>query len=101
MAPRLDLNALLKGILGTDHVYFQPPEGFKLEYPCIIYHRDFAETDFADDRPYNVHMRYQVTYIDRRPDNTVCAKIAALPMCVYNRFYTAEGLNHDVYNLFF
>jgi hypothetical protein len=99
MAPRLEFHQLLKSI--TDNVYFQPPENVKLEYPCIIYKRDFAETEFADDIPYTFMLRYMVMVIDQDPDSDIPGKVAALPMSVFNRFYTVDSLNHDVYNVFF
>jgi hypothetical protein len=99
MAPRLELHQVLKSI--TDNVYFQPPENVKLEYPCIIYKRDFAETEFADDIPYTFMLRYMVMVIDQDPDSDIPGKVAALPMSVFNRFYTVDSLNHDVYNVFF
>jgi hypothetical protein len=99
MAPRLQLHDILKEF--TDNVYFQPPENITLEYPCIIYQRDYAETKFADDIPYNHTLRYVVTVIDRDPDSDIPGKVASMPMCLYNRFFTADNLNHDVYRLFF
>lgn len=101
MAPRLELQALLTTVLGSDNVYFQPPETIKMQYPCIVYNRDYAITEFADDKPYLHRKRYQVTVVDPNPDSTIPAKIAALPLCVFDRFYTADNLNHDVYKLFF
>lgn len=99
MAPRLEFHELLQAL--TDNVYFQPPENVRLEYPCIIYKRDFAETEFADNKPYNHTVRYMVMVIDRDPDSDIPPKVAELPMSVFNRFYTADGLNHDVFNVFF
>jgi hypothetical protein len=99
MAPRLQLHDILKSF--ADNVYFQPPENIKLEYPCIIYQRDYAETKFADDIPYNNTLRYVVTVIDRDPDSDIPGKVASMPMCLYNRFFTADNLNHDVYRVFF
>jgi hypothetical protein len=101
MAPRQELQDLLKEILGTDNVYFQPPTNVVLSYPCIIYKRDLSRTQFADNAPYQRHIRYQVTVIDRDPDSGIPEKVAALPMCLFDRFYTADNLNHDVFNLFF
>lgn len=101
MAPRLDLQDVLVLILGSNHVYFQPPPSVQMEYPCIVYRRDDENTDFADDKPYRIKRRYQVTVIDRNPDSDIPGKISELPFCVYDRFYTAENLNHDVYKLFF
>ena len=99
MAPRLDLHQLLETF--TENVYFQPPTNIQLKYPCIIYKRDFADTKFADDKPYNHTLRYAVTVIDLDPDSEIPGKVAALPMSLFNRFYTADNLNHDVYNVFF
>lgn len=101
MAQRRDLQTLLESILGTRHVYFQPPPSIQMEYPCIVYRRDFATTLFANDKPYQHMKRYQVTVIDRDPDSLIPVKVAALPKCVYERFFTADNLNHDVYKLFF
>ena len=101
MAPRLELQALFEAIPEVTKVYFQPPASLVLTYPCIIYKRDFAQTQFADNNPYSRQLRYQVTVIDKNPDSEIPAKIAALPMCLFDRFYTADNLNHDVFNLFF
>lgn len=101
MAPRLELQTLLTEILGSDNVYFQPPPNIAMEYPCVVYRRDYQISEFADDIPYKQRTRYLVTVIDRDPDSVIPAKIAALPLCVYDRFYTADNLNHDVYKLFF
>jgi hypothetical protein len=101
MAQRLDLQDVLVGILGSDNVYFQPPPTVSMVYPCIVYRRDFQLTRFADDNPYSVKKRYSVTVIDRDPDSTIPDRIAALPMCTFDRFYTADNLNHDVFKLFF
>jgi hypothetical protein len=99
MAPRLQLHDILKSFV--DNVYFQPPENITLEYPCIIYQRDYAETMFADDIPYNHTLRYVVTVIDRDPDSSIPGKVATMPMCLFNRFFTADNLNHDVYRVYF
>jgi hypothetical protein len=99
MAPRLELQTILESI--TPNVYFQPPENIQLEYPCIIYKRDYAENYFADNIPYTHKKRYMVMVIDRDPDSEIPDKIASLPLSTFNRFYTADDLNHDVYQLFF
>lgn len=97
--PRSELQALLKSI--TDNVYFQRPPTTGMNYPCILYSRDFGETEFADNSPYRHTLRYQLIYISATPDDSVKDEIAALEMCVYDRWYPADNLNHDVYKLFF
>lgn len=101
MAPRLDLHAIFKEILDTGQVYFQPPPDVQMEYPCIVYKRDFVLINYADDNPYKYMKRYLVTVIDRDPDSAIPDKVRQLPMCSYDRFYTADQLNHDVFKLFF
>lgn len=107
MGQRADLQVLLRGILQSvradivDNVYFQPPETVTMKYPCIVYRRDYAYTEFADDKPYKHCKRYLITVIDPDPDSVIPDLIAALPMCIFDRFYTADQLNHDVYKLYF
>lgn len=72
-----------------------------MEYPAIVYKRETASTEFAGNDPYRYTKRYQVTVIDRNPDSEIPDKVAAMPMCVHNRFFTANNLNHDVFVLYF
>lgn len=99
MGSRLELQTLLEGI--TQYVYFQPPATVSMQYPCIVYHRDYAYVDFADNSPYKRCKRYVVTIIDRNPDSTIPDQIAELPMCTFQRYFAKDNLNHDVYNLYF
>lgn len=101
MAQRQQLQDLLKEILGSEFVYFQPPATISMGYPCIVYERDYAKTEFADNKPYKHSKRYLVKVIDRNPDSDIPDKVAALPTCVFDRSYAADDLNHDVYKLFF
>lgn len=101
MAPRLELQNLLLDLLGTGNVYFQPPPSLKMQYPCIIYKRDYINIIHADNKPYQSKKRYQITVVDRDPDSIIHEKVAALPSCSFDRFFTNDNLNHDVFNLFF
>lgn len=101
MAPRLELQALLEDILGSRNVYFQPPANVQMQYPCIVYQRDDLDTKFAGNNPYRLTKKYQVTVIDRNPDSDIPEKVAALPMCSFNRFFVKDNLNHDVFDLYF
>lgn len=101
MTRREKLQETLIDILGSDNVYFQPPPSILLKYPCIVYHRDFRSMSYADNKPYKHKQRYQVTVIDPNPDSTIHEKVAELPLCSYDRNFTTDNLNHDVYDLFF
>lgn len=101
MGQRLELHKILVDILGSSNVYFQPPETIKMKYPCIVYERGSGDTIFADNNPYRFTKRYQVTVIDRDPDSLIPDKVSVLPMCTYDRHYTVDNLNHDIFNLYF
>lgn len=101
MGLRADLQKLLEDILGSKNVYFQPPESVKMRYPCIVYHLTSENKQFADNIPYRKTKRYQVTVIDKDPDSEIPNKIGALPMSIFDRFYTANNLNHFIYNIYF
>lgn len=105
MEKRLKLQALLEGLMigvgFVPNVYFQPPESVKLNYPCIMYSRSSGETKFANDKPYNHQIEYKMTVIDKNPDSELPEKVASLPMCIFDRHYTADNLNHDVYNIYY
>lgn len=101
MGDRLALDAILRNILGSGNVYFQPPANVSIEYPCIVYSLDFAFSEFADNSPHMTNWRYQVIYIDRRPDSPVVKEIMTIPTCVYDRSYVADNLNHYSFKLYF
>lgn len=101
MAQRLELQALLVELLGSTNVYFQPPESINMKYPCIVYNRDNVIMQFADNKPYKNKKRYHITVIDQDPDSLIPDKVAALSMCTFDRFFTKDNLNHDIYRLFF
>lgn len=97
------LQALLERISGfpESQVHFQPPTGTEMVYPAIVYSRGRAETDFADNKPYRSAQAYTVSVISKDPDNEIRLQVAALPYCAFDRWYATDGLNHDVYTLFF
>lgn len=101
MASRLDLHELLCDILGTRNVYFQPPESVKMQYPCIVYKRSSVHTRFADNELYMRKKRYTVTIIDKNPDSEIPDKVMSVPMCTFDRHFTADNLNHDVFSIYY
>lgn len=99
MGSRLELQNLLESILGSRNVYYQPPESIKIKYPAIIYSRNDIDNNFADDIVYMQNHTYQIIVIDANPDSEIVNKMSKLPMCRYNRHYTSDNLNHDVFIL--
>lgn len=101
MGNRVDLQYILEGILGTKNVYFQPPATLVMKYPAIVYSRSDIENFHADNRVYAQKVAYQVTVIDKNPDSEYVKKISMLPLCIYDRHYTSDNLNHDVFTIYY
>jgi hypothetical protein len=97
------LEGILAGENGEDkdNVYFQPPPDIEMRYPAIVYHRDSSNTRFANNLPYGRTKAYQVTVISSNPNSAIPDRVAALPMCEHQRFFSNDGLNHDVFTLYF
>lgn len=88
-------------LLGSRNVYFQEPEASQMQYPAIVYKWDNVDTKYADNKPYQRMRRYTVTVIDRNPDSGIPKLVANLPLCSFSRRFTADKLNHTVYNLYY
>lgn len=101
MASRLELQSKLEELLGCKHVYYQPPEGLKMEYPAIVYSLNDVEQQHANNGVYSRNREYLITVIDRLPNNPVIDKLLDLPYCSYDRPYKSDNLNHDVLTLYF
>lgn len=99
---RLELDQILRDLLGSGNVYFQPPENVRMSYPCIVYNRQNADSKFANNKTYISCMRYQVSYIDANPDSDFHIKmIETFPMCVYANHFVADNLNHEIFDLYY
>ena len=101
MNKRLELHNKLVELFGNNHVYYQPPESLKMEYPCIRYSKSDITSRHADNINYVNKTSYEIVIIDKHPDNVVIEKILALPLSSYNRHYVSDNLNHDVIQLYY
>lgn len=106
MGQRLELQAVLQEAIGVrpdgkENVYFQPPESVRMNYPCILYRRASAAELRADNQLYRCVTGYTVTVIDPDPDSDTPNRVRKLPMCRFDRHYSADNLNHDVFTLYF
>lgn len=101
MDRRLELQNLLEEILGSRNVYFQPPASVSMSYPAIRYKFSDIRRVSANDHAYMCYNAYEITYIDRNPDNDVVSKIMQLSMCMFDRHYISDNLNHYVFKLYF
>lgn len=97
---RISFQTLLESIyptLSSPHVYFQPPENIKMEYPAIIYNRYNIKNYNANNKVDFQEIVYQVIVIDKNPDSVIVDGVSKLPTARFNRHYISNGLNHDVF----
>ena len=78
MASRLELQTKLEELFESKNVYYQPPESLKIKYPAIIYSRSRIDKRSADDTSYITTNCYELTVIDKHPDNEVINKLLKL-----------------------
>lgn len=101
MSSRIELHSELCNILGSNKVYYQPPESVKMSYPCIVYSRSAIDNLHANDEVYLQHKAYQVTVVDYDPDSVIVESMSKFPMTRFVRHYTLDGLNHDVFTVYY
>lgn len=98
---RLTLQTKLEDLLGSNHVYYQPPENLKMEYPAIRYSKSDEEDIYANNIKYLSMSVYDLVVIDKKPDNPIIKKLLELPYSEFDRHYVADGLNHDIIRIFY
>lgn len=101
MRTRADLQNKLEILLNSKHVYYQPPEGVKMEYPAIRYSKSNISSFHANNKKYCNFNCYDIVVLDKKPDNPVINKILELPNSEFDRHYTSDGLNHDIIRLYY
>lgn len=99
---RLELHEKLCDILGSRHVYYQPPESIKMQYPAIVYKFVGYRTFKADNTTFLKMPEYDVTYISDDPDVDIADEMfSEFQYCNFDRPYVAENLHHFVYSIFY
>lgn len=101
LSRRDEFHLLLAEVLGSANVYFQAPPDNMMSYPAIVYERDAANAKHANNTPYYRAQRYQVTVMDLDPDGFIANRVGALPTSSFERKFNVNGLNHDVYTIYF
>lgn len=91
------LRAIVKKRCGAENVYYQPPTGLKMKYPCICYERDRIENSYASDKVYRQTVGYTITVIDTKADSEMTEAVSALEKCSFSRKFVSDNLYHDVF----
>lgn len=113
MGSRLELQEELKTFLGSNNVYFEPPEGYKMSFPCIVYNFSGGDVLRANDTIHRFIKRYTVTYITSDVDEGEAWRSSAkegglvenflrsFPMSSFDRPFKSDNLMHFVFTLYY
>ena len=97
---RLDLREEL--IKFCSNLYFQPPSGQLMKYPCIVYSKTGKFKRFGNDKSYIKKEEYNLMVIDKNPDSEIADNIEDhLRYCEITQRYTVDNLNHVTLKLYF
>lgn len=99
---REELQAMLQEFLGSEHVYFQPPESIRMKYPAIIYDLYRVNQRFASDRQHIGFPGWSITIIDRNKDvDWVSKMLESFKYCSVERIYVADNLAHYAFIVYY
>lgn len=100
MERRKTLYQVLAGI--TNNVYYQPPEGLKLNFPCIIYSLGGWEKRHADSYSpgYTKMEKYNITVVHRDPDDSIVDSVSDLRYCRFVNQFFKENLYHTNFTIY-
>lgn len=93
---------MLRTILGSDNVYFEPPSSIQMKYPCIVYSLETLYSFKADNQLYHSKRQYQITSITTNPDTDIVEDMEKFfENCSHERRFKSDNLIHDVFRVFF
>lgn len=101
MGKREDLHELLKDLLESSNVYYDPPASINMEYDAIKYSLNNNNTKYANDDKYLTMKRYELIVITRLPDRPIVDKVSKLRYCSFDRHYISDNLHHYAFTLYY
>ena len=72
-----------------------------MKYPAIVYSRSDIDNRFANNEVYHQSHVYRVTIIDEDPDSEIVQKMSKFKTAKFERHFTTNGLNHDIFAIFY
>lgn len=102
MFDRLELHDKLKEVIGNNNVYYQPPEKFKINYPCITYELTVGNFKRANNKVYNYTKKYTATcIINSEDDNIVNDMINSFTYCNLENTFVSDNLYHYIFSIYY
>lgn len=103
MFPRTkdELQEAFVEFLGSNNVYFRPPESAKIKYPCIIFNIRSGDSQYADNKSYIFQRAYDVQIIHKSADTDLIERfIETFPKTRFDRSFKTDNLNHENFVLY-
>lgn len=98
---RKELQIILENILGSDQVYFQPPETIKMSYPAIVFSFDGIDNKKANNKQYITHFVFHATFITKMVNSDqVLNALLSLEYCSLGKPYVSDGLYHYPFTIY-
>lgn len=84
------------------NIHFQPPNGYKLKYPCVLYSKVGMNHTYADNKLYVGMDEYKVTVIETDPDGSIAYDILnEFKRVKFNTKFNNDGLYHTEISLYY
>lgn len=96
---KLPIQDYLENLANTQNVYFEPPESFKMIYPCIRFSLDGFDNTLANDDIFIQKRVYEIVVIDRHVKSDIVDRLSSTLGFRFIRKYTAENLHHTIFRL--
>lgn len=99
---RIELQYKLEEILGSNKVYYRPPENIKLSYPCIIYHLRNGDIEYANNKTYVFKRSYDLQLIHKTADTDLIeALLGAFSYIRFENSFIVDNLIHENFILYY
>lgn len=98
---RKELQIILENILGSDQVYFQPPETIKMSYPAIVFSFDSIDNKKANNKQYITRFVFHATLITKSVNSDQFLNaLLNLEYCSLDKPYMSDGLYHYPFTIY-
>ncbi len=88
--------------LGYQHTYFNPIDGIRMQYDCVIYNMSAMNERKANNKTYLNRAIYNVTVVSRDPETPVPWAIQEhFERCKPERFFVTDNLYHFPFTIIY
>jgi hypothetical protein len=98
---RLYLQEVLETTFPSLPVHFSPPGNYILKRPCIVYSLQQRDPSYANNSPYSIGKRFQVTVLSDRPGIDGLDAMYSMPNVIVtgHNSYVTNDISHEVFTV--